>query len=318
MDDFIIRKFEYTDIDDFIRLSQISFAEESIAAGLTPDDFERETRRIFRWRMVPYKVLTRLMGIQWEGFVAEKDGKVVGGGMFIGRDHRMTLTNLMVEPACRRQGIGQALLAKRLERLRELGYAYVTTQVLDTNIASLGNLGKQNFEVYHQYSVYEHSLPLSESSKPMPAHLAFREIKRSDRAAFREIEKKTTPADVLQINGSAETRFFLSMWQKLYYRYARYQKLIRVVVSDGRPIGFICAEFQHQQRKGFLLHPIIADEGLQDLPAIIQKVGTWLEGSARESMVVEIPDERIQIRDHLVKDGWKKRYTWLELIKRLK
>jgi len=39
MEDFLIRKFEYTDIDDFIRLSKISFAEESIAAGLTPDNF---------------------------------------------------------------------------------------------------------------------------------------------------------------------------------------------------------------------------------------------------------------------------------------
>ena len=92
MNEVVIRKFEHTDVDEFIRLSQISFAEESIAEGITPEDFEHETRRIFRWKMLPYKLLTALMGIQWEGFVAEKDGKVVGGGMYIGRNNRMTIT----------------------------------------------------------------------------------------------------------------------------------------------------------------------------------------------------------------------------------
>ena len=315
MEDFFIRKFEYIDVDDFIRLSKISFAEESIAAGLTPEDFERETRRIFQWKMIPYKLLTRLMGIKWEGFVAKKDGKVVGGGMYIGRNNRMTLTNLMVEPAYQRQGIGQALLIKRLERLRELGYPYVTTQVLDTNFASLGNIKKQNFEIYNQYSVYEHSLPLTDSSDTSIPPITFREINRTDKVLFREIEKKTTPVDVLRINGSMETRFFLSTWQKLYFRYSRYSKWIKVVVAQGKPIGFLCADFQQQQRKGFLFQPVITDEGMQFLPAIIQKVGTWLEGSGRESMVVEIPDRQIQIRDHLLKNRWKKQYTWLELIK---
>ena len=255
------------------------------------------------------------MGIRWEGFVASRDGKVVGGGMFIGRDNRVTLTNLMVEPAYRRQGIGQALLMKRLERLRELGYPYVTTQVLDTNIASLGNIKKQNFEVYNQYSVYEHSLPISESTDTSIPPITFREINRTDRILFREIEKKTTPAFVLRINSSAETRFFLSAWQKIYFRYARYSKWIKVVVNQGKPIGFLCADFQQQQRKGLLFQPVITDEGMQFLPAIIQKVGTWLEGSGRESVVVEIPDGQIQIRDYLLKNGWEKQYTWFELIK---
>ncbi len=88
---------------------------------MSPDDFERETRRIFRWRMIPYKLLTALMGIKWEGYVAEVEGKVAGGGMYIGRKEQMAVTNLMVDPEYRRRGVGQALLEKRLERLSELG-----------------------------------------------------------------------------------------------------------------------------------------------------------------------------------------------------
>ena len=162
MEDVTIRKFVHTDVDDFIRLSKLSFAEESRAAGITPEEFEQETRRIFRWNMIPYKLLTALMGVKWEGFVAEKKGEVVGGGMYIGRNNRMTITNLMVDPAYRHQGIGQALLIKRLERLAERGFPFVTTEVLDTNLASLKNLKKQNFEVFNRYSVYERTLPIPE------------------------------------------------------------------------------------------------------------------------------------------------------------
>ena len=106
MKDLTIRKFKHTDVDDFIRLSKLSFAEEALANGITPEDFEQETRRIFRWKMVPYRLLAALMGVKWEGFVAEKGGKVVGGGMYIGRNNRMSITNLRVDPEYRRQGIG--------------------------------------------------------------------------------------------------------------------------------------------------------------------------------------------------------------------
>src|SRR4030043_961386 len=133
MNDLKIRNFNYTDVDDFIRISKLSFAEETLAQGITPEDFEQETRRIFRWKMIPYRLLTALIGIKWEGFVAEKNGKVGGGGMYIGRNNRMSVTNLMVDPEYRRQGIGQGLLCGRLERLSEHGFPYVTTQVLDTN-----------------------------------------------------------------------------------------------------------------------------------------------------------------------------------------
>jgi GNAT superfamily N-acetyltransferase len=317
MGDVVIRKFNYADVDDFVRLSRVSFAEESIAAGITPEEFENETRRIFRWKMIPYKLLTVLMGVKWEGFVAEKGGKVVGGGMYIGKNNRMMITNLMVDPEFRRQGIGQALLLKRLERLSERGFPYVTAQVLDTNSASLANLKKQNFEIFNQHSVYERTLPLPENKDSAFPPLTVRAVTHSDKKKFREIEKRITPPLVLFVNGSADTRYFLSGWQKLYVRYTRYSKWIKALVAQEETIGFLSADFHQQQRKGFLIQPMVIDECLQYLPAMIQKVGAWLEGSGKEAMIIEIPDERTQIRDYLLDNGWSKQYTWLELLKRL-
>ena len=315
MNDLKIRNFKYTDVDAFIRISKLSFAEETLASGITPEDFEQETRRIFRWKMIPYRLLTALIGIKWEGFVAEKDGKVVGGGMYIGRNNRMTVTNLMIDPEYRRQGIGQALLVRRLERMTERGFPFAMAQVLETNTASLQNLRKQNFEVFNQYSVYEHALPLPIINDSSMSSISVREIRRSDRALFQEIESKSTPRSVLSVKGSAETQYFLSGWQRMYARFARYSRYLKAVDVSGEIIGFLCADFQARQQKGFLLQPIVAEDCLNLLPAMLHEAGNWLEQSGRESMIVEIPDQWAKIRDYLLENGWKKQYTWLELVR---
>ena len=314
MNDLKIRNFKYTDVDDFIRISKLSFAGEWTAEGLTPEDFDRETRRIFQWKMIPYRLLTALMGIKWEGFVAEKDGKVVGGGMYIGRDNRMSVTNLMVDPEYRRQGVGQALLARRLERMSERGFPFAIAQVLETNTASFQNLKRQGFEVFNQYSVYEHTLPLPEINDSSMPSISVREISRSDRAFFKEIEHKTTPHPVLNVKGSAETQYFLSGWQRIYARFTRYSRLIKGVVVSGETIGFLCARFQDRQQKGLLIQPIIAEDCLNLLPEMFYLAGVWFDQFRKKSMIVEISDQWENTRDYLLENGWKKQYSWLELV----
>lgn len=315
MENFIIRKFTHTDVDAFIRLAQSSFAEESIASGITLEDFESETRRIFRWKMIPYKLLMTLMGVKWEAFVAEKDGKVVGGGMYIGRSNHMTITNLMVDPEYRRQGIGQALLVKRLERLSVRGFPYVTAQVLETNKASLANLSKQDFEVFNRYSIYERNLPLPRSEGATTQTVAVREITGSDRSRFREIEQRIMPPPVLRINGSAESQYFQSTGQKMYARFTGYSGWMKASVVQGEPIGFFNISSHRQQRKGHAMPPVIADEQLKYLPAFIDHAGAWLVELGKESIIMEVPEGRTQIREYLVDAGWQKKYTWYELIR---
>jgi ribosomal protein S18 acetylase RimI-like enzyme len=315
MNELKIRNFKYTDVDDFIRISKLSFAGEWIAEGLTPEDFERETRRIFQWKMIPYRLLTAFMGIKWEGFVAEKDGKVVGGGMYIGRNNRMSVTNLMIDPEYRRQGVGQALLVRRLERMSERGFPYAMAQVLETNTASLQNLKKQGFEVFNQYSVYEHTLPLPEINDSSMPPITVREINRADRALFKEIEDKITPHSVLSVKGSADTQYFLSGWQRIYTQFTRYSRWIKAVVTLGETIGFLCAGFQDRQQKGHLIQPIVKEGSLDLVPAMLQKAGAWLVHAGRKSMIVEFPDHWTKTRDYLLENGWKRQFTWLELVR---
>ncbi len=313
MSEIRIRKFNPSDVEAYIRLSKTSFAEEWTASGITLDDFETQTRQIFRWKMIPYKLLTALMGIKWEAFVAEADGKIVGGGMYIGRKDHMTITNLMVDPNYRRQGIGQSLLVKRLERLTELGVPFVTVQVLETNQASLGNLIKQGFEIYNKFTVYEHPLPMP-VTKNLPA-VTVREIRKSDKAVFAELEKQTTQQVVLRLNGGVESQYFVSPGQKLYSRFIGYQKWLRAFEVEGKTIGFLGAEFQKSQYKGYLLSPMVGEEDLKYFPGMIRAAKSWLESAGKVSMILEVPDHRTAIHNDLLSQGWEKQRTWIELVK---
>ena len=113
--------------------------------------------------------------------------------------------------------------------------------------------------------------------------ISVREISRSDRALFKEIEDKTTPRSVLSVKGSAETQYFLSGWQRIYARFTRYSRWIKAVVATGETIGFLCAGFQDRQQKGLLIQPIVKEDCLDLIPCYAPK-GRSLAGAIREKI----------------------------------
>ncbi len=66
------------------------------------------------------------------------------------------------------------------------------------------------------------------------------------------------------------------------------------------------AGFQDRQQKGLLIQPIVNLNYLDLIPSMRQKAGAWLEQAGRKSMIVEIPDQWIKIRDYLLENGWKR------------
>lgn len=118
----------------------------------------------------------------------------------------------------------------------------------------------------------------------------------------------------MRIKGSADTQYFLSGWERMYARFARYSSWIQAVVASGETIGFLCAGFQDRQQKGSLDHPIVKEGCLDLAPAMLHAVGAWLEHAGRKSMIVEIPDQWTKTRDYLLENGWKRQFTWLELV----
>jgi len=315
MNDLTIRPFRYTDLDAVLAIARESFADEMTAQGINPDDFEQHLRYITRGRMIPFSVLSALSGITYEIFVAEQAGTVVGCGVYAGR-RRMYLSTLMVMPAYRRRGIGQALLVKRLQRIKERGYSSATVMVLPTNNASLGNLGKQDFEVFAQTSLYERALPWTPSQTNGMPDLVGRPVRRADQAAFALLEQAITKPIVLQVTDSLSTDFFQSIWDRLFARFTRAPVWSRCYERAGNVIGFLMAVSSTGPTQGLMSVPILRDEDSAALPMMLADAAQWLTEAGKTTVQMPVPDERHQLIAYLQREGWTKGVSWTHLAKR--
>lgn len=124
----------------------------------------------------------------------------------------------MVHPQFQRRGIGRALLQQRLQRLEELGYPYVTTSILATNEASLGNVSQQGFEVFDQYTYLEAPLPLPDVATLKASELLSGPIQPAHKSAFTALETRISTPIWLRTEGSASNNYFLSWGDRLIER----------------------------------------------------------------------------------------------------
>ena len=312
-----IRPFRYTDTDSLIYIAEHSFAEEMAARGTSPQDFINQVRTVTRGRMIPFRILNRLSGTRWGLFVAEVEGEVVGCGGYLGQKH-MELANLMVHPDYRRRGIGQALLVKRLEHLARQGHEYVTTTVLATNKASWGNLKKQNFVPFDQYTVYETALPYAQATGDGHSGLTFRPITEEDQALFEAVEHQVTGEDLLRIEGSrwseyappsGAARFTSKMWGT-----RRWQ---RAFEKNGALVGFLAARVDNNSPAGSILRPLVPDQHLDALPAMLREATSWVSEQGKTAVQTAASATRPVLGAVLEDTGWNQGHTWIRLVRSL-
>ncbi len=116
MADFIIRRMTTDDLDAVTAIEKATFAHP-----WTRQDYEGE--------------LTRNKAARY--LAAVKDGEVVGfAGAWIILDESH-ITNIAVAEAHRRQGIGEAVTRALLQYLSNLGAAYATLEVRESNTTAL-------------------------------------------------------------------------------------------------------------------------------------------------------------------------------------
>jgi len=309
-----IRNFRYNDVDALLDIAQVSFSDEMAAEGMTPEAFEQQVRRMVAGRMLPYTLLAAVRGVKWELLVAEIEGVVAGCGMYSGRKH-MYLSTLMVAPAYRRQGIGQALLMRRIQRIAERNYPVATVKVLSTNQASLGNLRKQDFEVCDRYSVYEHRLPLSvPDHAPLPA-IVSRPVRAADKPMFRGLEQQSTHPIVLRVSDSLIGSYFPSVWDRMFDFMIRDTTWSRTFELNRGLVGFLAVTTSQGQSKGLVLRPIVLDEHVAILPAMIHEAAERLTHAGKTAVQVILPDDHVQIAESLEQSGWTKVISWILLVK---
>lgn len=101
----------------------------------------------------PVNVITRKQSVDNLMFVAEIDG-AIGGFVIAGYDgHRGWIYNLAVDKAHRRQRIGQALVVRAEDELRQLGCEKVNLQVRGDNAVVVDFYRQLGFSVEDRISM---------------------------------------------------------------------------------------------------------------------------------------------------------------------
>jgi GNAT superfamily N-acetyltransferase len=259
---------------------------------------------------------TEAQKFDWGIFVAEVDGRIVGCGGYLGRK-QVELANLMVHPDYRRRGIGQALLEKRLDHLVQAGYLYATTTVLATNAASLGNLAKQGFKVFDQYTFLEKPLPAAPDNTQSDPNLLARPLTTADKPIFCAIEAELTAPDLLELEGSRADGYFPSWGARLLNRLTGGRSWARAFVHQEAVIGFLMGVTGASQKLGTIGRPLVTDAHLSHLPAMLHEAEAWLIDAGKEKMQISAPASRPHLHAMLQEQGWTQTYTWVRLVKQL-
>lgn len=114
------------------------------------------------------------------------------------------------------------------------------------------------------------------------------------------------------------SNYVYSSTERLLNRFTNRQQWARLFFKDEKILGFLAATTSTGQTKGVLARPLVADEGLDDLPTMLDEAADWLMQLGKTAVQMAIPDEREQLAAQLEGAGWIKRQSWLRLVKWLK
>lgn len=153
-DDFLIRDFRKSDLDDLLRLLPVCNAEEFEATGFDPDHIRGMVNRWFGWGG---RFLFELLGFfgkkPLKFLAAEADGKLVGTTIVEDRGAMSSISAVMVDPDYRRRGIATRLMTLALEYVRKRGKGRATLGVLSANLPAKEMYVKLGFRAF-EHAVY--------------------------------------------------------------------------------------------------------------------------------------------------------------------
>jgi hypothetical protein len=132
---------------------------------------------------------------------------------------------------------------------------------------------------------------------------------------FKEVEAQTTTPLCLQVQRTVAPNYFLSWGDRVMDRFAKSQRWTRTFIREEEIIGFLVAATSSGQTKGSLSRPLVAEENLTCLPAMLNEAAGWLMQLGKTAVRIAVSSEREQLAAQLENDGWVKTQSWVRLVK---
>ncbi|NHJ12249.1 MAG: GNAT family N-acetyltransferase [Candidatus Thorarchaeota archaeon] len=305
----IIRELRPDEMEEFITLLELSFRDTVEDDRVNMSEYRALMKKVHN---PIYKLLTRILAVNFEFYVAELDGVIGSGvGLNIEKDE-VFINNLMTHPDYRRQGLARSLLELSARRARELGKSKVRLTVRADNASALPLYRSEGFvEAYH-YGNFRLESPL-EKEFEVPDNDVF--VKEIGRVFYQNIDR--------MLDDCYPTTFFDATSRERFIRNYIPSRFLRVFASkvagqhihtygfyiDGEtePRGYIQANQSRVEDRIQLTSPILLRDDnellLKALPKIIRmesairgltaaRMTTWMDRTGTISMLERLGFEK--------------------------
>ena len=240
MDDFLVRDFRESDLDDLLFLLPVSNAEEFRVTGFDPDHVRDLVNRWYGWGGRFLLGLLRLFGKQPMKFlVAEVEGKLVGTTIVADSGKAGSISVVMVHPDFRRRGIATRLMTTALDYCRRKKKVKAILGVLSTNAPAKDLYVKLGFSTF-EHSVYFVGESGSLSSPQDVVGVEIKPFRNGDLDEVYELIVFSEDPIRMKIYDFGKRNLKTSFIRRLF-GFANEMKL--VAVFDGKIVGYAEASY---------------------------------------------------------------------------
>jgi ribosomal protein S18 acetylase RimI-like enzyme len=246
-EDFLIRDFRKSDLDDLLNLLPKCFSKEFEISGFDADHMRDMINRAYGTTGRLFLASTHLLRKEPIRFlVADVNNKVVGTTMVNSVGKVGYISAVMVSPDYRRKGIATTLVKRGVEYIQGRRMERAVLHVVSTNAPAIGVYSKLGFEAFEQVA---HLVGDAATMPPRgeAGEVETRPFRGADLDEVYDLCRASEDPNHLRVFGLSKGQLKMPFWLRMF-RYLTEERI--VAVRAGKIVGSVLAAYTTPKEAG--------------------------------------------------------------------
>jgi ribosomal protein S18 acetylase RimI-like enzyme len=249
-EEFLIRQFQKSDLDDTLSLLPRCFAEEFEVSGFDPTHVRDMVNRAFGITGRLFLASSRLVGKEPIRFLVADAKNEVVGTTIVSREGKVGyISAVMVSPDHRRKGIATKLMMSAVEYIRKRGMKRAVLHVVSTNAPAMGVYSRLGFEPFEEISHLVGEIGKI-GSVPVPHgadRVEARPFRRADLSEVYDLNLASEDQNHLKVFDFNKSQLKTSILERLF-RFSTQRRI--VAVRARKLVGSVSAAYTTPKEAG--------------------------------------------------------------------